>query len=164
MAFSLSLEKPTVVLRGGEQVLEDPSGRVEASIWLSALAPAVALVLVGVLACLWATRVAVIVPAVAAIGIAVALRLPLDTWEVRHTARFPQGVDLIPQSDPGDLTLRGEWEANARHAANQLSFWTVAIAVAAIVTSLVLEIRRRRGPVPPDAPPPPEVVVGGNVT
>ena len=67
-------------------------------------------------------------PSVGAIGVTIALLLPLDTWEAEHTARYPDGVDLIPRKDPSDLILRGEWEENARRTANQIGLWTIAIA------------------------------------
>ena len=81
----------------------------------------------------------------AAIGVTIALLLPLDTWEAEHTARYPDGVDLIPRRIPSDLILRGEWEENARRTAEQIGLWTIAIAVAAIAIATALEVRRRRG-------------------
>jgi hypothetical protein len=160
MAFSLADEKPTVAINGGRTVLGDPAGSTEASIWMSASAVAVLLLVVGAAASLVPTRFAVAGPAVAAVGLVVALQLPLDGWESRHSARFPQGVDLIRDGSRFDLILRGEWEANARHTANQLSFWAVAIAVSAILVAVLLEVRRRRGPTSPPVAPPPEAVGG----
>jgi hypothetical protein len=164
MAFSLEYEKPTVMLRRGKEVLGDPTGATEARIWLSALALVVVLLVVGMTACFLPRRFAVSVPAVTALGIAVALRLPLDTWEASHTSLYPQGVDLVRDHSREDKILRGEWEANARQTAEQLSFWTIAIAVAAIAVMILLEVQRRRHPVPPPVPPPPTTVAGGTPT
>jgi hypothetical protein len=164
MAFSLAAEKPTIVIQAGKPVLSDPSGSTEASIWGAAFAVVASLLLVGLVACLLPSRFALALPAAVASAVAIALRLPLGTWEERHTSRYPEGVDLIPQSDPGDLFLRGEWEENARRTVEQLSFWTIAIAAAAVVGTALLEIRRRRGPAPPPVPPPPRTVAGGTPT
>ena len=113
--------------------------------------------LIGVLALLLPARAAVFVPPIGAIGVTIALLLPLDTAEAEHTARYPDGVDLIPMKDPSDLILRGEWEENARRTANQIGLWTIAIAVAAIVVAAAIDVRRRRGVAPPPVPPPPEM-------
>jgi hypothetical protein len=164
MAFSLAVEKPTIVIEGGKPMLGDPSGSTEASIWGAAFAVVALLLVVGLLACLLPSRFALALPAATAIAVALALRLPLERWEERHTLRYPEGVDLIPRSDPGDLFLRGEWEENARRTVEQLSFWTIAIAVGAVVGALLLELRRRRGPAPPPVPPPPRTVAGGTPT
>src|ERR1041385_4038159 len=95
-------------------------------------------------------RVGVAATSIAAIAITVALLIPLGTWESRHSARFPVGVDLIPRSAGSeDIYLRGEWEANAKRTADQLGFSTIGIACAAIVVLGFLEVRRRRGAVPP---------------
>jgi hypothetical protein len=157
MALSLRLEEPTVEMRGARDILGDPTAGNETAIWLLSFVPSGALVLVGVVAMLLPGRIGVAVPALGAIGVTTALLLPLDSWESEHTVRFPQGVDLIPQRNPGDLILRGEWEENARRTAEQIGFWTIAIAVAAIGITVLLEIRRRRGIVGPPVPPPPEV-------
>jgi hypothetical protein len=161
MAFSLALEKPTIVVQDGRQVLGDPTGGVEAAIWSSAAAAPIGLLLIGTFACFVRSRLAVVAPAIVATGTAVLLLLPLDTWESRHTARYPHGVDLIPRRDPSDLILRGEWEENARRTAEQLSFWTVAIAFAAVLIAVALEVRRGRAPAPPPVAPPPGTVAGG---
>jgi hypothetical protein len=154
MAVSLAIEKPSVTTEGGKRVLGSPSNGREAAIWLLALLPPVAVVLVGVGATL-VPRFGVVVSAAAAIVAAVVLLVPLSGWTEEHTARYPDGVDLIPASDPGDLRLRGEWEDSARHTAQQLGAWTIGIAVFAIVLTIVLQARRgRRLPAPP---PPPEI-------
>jgi hypothetical protein len=160
MAFSLALDKPTVTVNeNGAEVLGDPSRSAVGTIYLLAFGVSAGIALVGVLA-LFAGRAGVHVPALAAIAVTVALLLPLGTWETDHTARYPQGVDLIPRSDPGDLILRGEWEDNAQRTARQIGFWTIVMAIAAMVVATALDIRRRRRPTPPPVPPPPEVVGG----
>ena len=157
MAFSLRFDEPSVrVAANGARVVEEPLGSTVALIYLLSFGVSAAVVLVGVAAMLVPGRVAgVVVPALGAIGVTVALLLPLDTWEADHTARYPLGVDLIPKRSVEDLMLRGEWEENARRTAQEIGFWTIVIAVAAIVITVALEIRRRRGVESPPVPPPP---------
>ena len=158
MAFSLVLDKPSVdVTRNGAEVLADPARSTVAAIYLLSIGVSALVVLIGVLALLLPVRAAVFVPPIGAIGVTIALLLPLDTAEAEHTARYPDGVDLIPMKDPSDLILRGEWEENARRTANQIGLWTIAIAVAAIAVSAAIDVRRRRGVAPPAVPPPPEM-------
>ena len=161
MAMSLAVEKPTVhhVVKHGSlvPVLGDPSGSNEAKIWVLTILFPLGLVLVGAAAA-FLGRVGVVPVARAAIGIAIALRVPLHTWAVHHSARFPLGVDNIPRSaGSGDIYLRGEWEGTAQHTAHQLGLATIVIAGVALLLFAAFEVRRRRGPVPPPAPPPPEV-------
>ena len=161
MAFSLWLDEPTVTVKeSGAEVLGDPSRATVGKIYLLSFGVSAAIVLVGLAALFVRRRVGVHVSALAAIAATTALLLPLGTWETEHTARYPQGVDLIPRSDPGDLLLRGEWEENAHQAARQIGFWTIAIAITAMVVATALDIRRRRRPTPPPVPPPPEVAGG----
>jgi hypothetical protein len=94
-----------------------------------------------------------VVSALAAIVVSVVLLVPLDGWADSHTARFPDGVDLVPKDDTSDLLLRGEWEESAVRTAQQLGGWTIAISIAAILLTFALRARRgRRAPVPPPAP------------
>ena len=156
MAFSLLVDKPSVeVTKRGVEVLAEPLRTTVATIYLLSFGVSACVVLVGVVALLLPTRTGIIVSALAAMGITIALLLPLGTWEVEHTARYPLGTDLIRKSDPGDLMLRGEWEENARRTAKEIGFWTIVMACVAIAITLALEIRRRRGVKPPPAPPPP---------
>ena len=158
MAFSLLLDEPTVLENG---TLADPSRGLVATIYLCAFGVSLLVVAVGVLSLLLQARVGIYIPPVAAIAVTLALLLPLDRWEAEHTARYPNGVDLVPRRDPSDLILRGEWEENAKRTADQIGLWTIAIAVAAIVIAGALEIRRRRGVVsPPVPPPPPDIATG----
>lgn len=145
LAFSLALEKPSVeVAKNGSEVLGDPTGANEAAIWLSSLGVAGAVVIVGLFAILLPARIGVILPAVVAIAVSLVLQAPLAGWEDDHAARFPQGVDRIPPADPGDLALRGEWEENARHTAEQIGRWTIVLALVAIAMAVLLEVRHRR--------------------
>jgi hypothetical protein len=161
MAMSLAIEKPTVhqVVSNGKIVekLGDPSGATERAIWLLAIVTPVGLVLIGVGAMLIG-RWGLIISALTAIGAATALLVPLDTWTHEHTARYPDGVDLIPASSTSDIYLRGEWEGTARHTAEQLGVVTIVLAGVAVAIFALLEVRRRRGIAPPVPPPPPEVV------
>jgi hypothetical protein len=164
MAMSLAVESPTVhhVLRHGSLVrtLGDPSGSNEAKIWLLTAVFPLGLVVVGAAATLLG-RVGVVPVALAAIGFAIALLLPLHSWAGHHSARFPLGVDNIPRSaGSGDIYLRGEWEGTARHTAQQLDLATIIIAGVALLLFVAYEVRRRRGPLPPPAELPPEVVEG----
>jgi hypothetical protein len=164
MAITLGVEKPTVthVLRQGKLVekLGDPSGAIEARIWLLSAAAAAALVLIGVGGMLIG-RAGVISSALAAIAVAAALLVPLDTWTSRHTARYPDGIDLIARQSTSDIYLQGEWEGTARHAAEQLGIATIVLGGLAIAVFTVIEARRRRRAVAPAPPPPPEVATGG---
>jgi hypothetical protein len=164
MAMSLAVEKPTVhhVLSQGKMVekLGDPSGATERAIWLLALVPPVGVVLIGIGGMLIG-RAGVIASALAAIGASVALLVPLDTWTHDHTARYPDGVDLIPRASTSDIYLRGEWEGTARHTAEQLGIVTIVLAGLAIAIFALIDVRRRRHGVMPAPPPPPEVMTGG---
>jgi len=165
MAFSLKLDKPSHHLtKKGTLALGDPTKGTIGTIYLLAFAVAVGVVLVGLLASLLRSRLASVVPALAAILACVLLLLPLGTWTAEHTRRYPLGVDNIPPRSPQDLFLRGEWEQNARTTAHQIGLVTIGIAIAAIVISVALELRRRRGIEGPAVPPPPEVVGAPEMT
>ena len=157
MAFSLRFDEPsTRTAASGATIVAEPLKSTVASIYLLSFGVSAIVVLVGVAAMLVPGRVGgVVVSALGAIGVTVALLLPLDTWEAEHTARYPLGVDLIPKRSVEDLMLRGEWEENARRTAQEIGFWTIVIAGAAIVITVALEIRRRRGVESPPVPPPP---------
>jgi hypothetical protein len=162
MAMSLAVEKPGVrhVGKLHKAVPADPTGSTEAKIWLLAVLPALALVLLG-LASMLLRRTGVIVTSLGAIALSIALLVPLGGWTNGHTARYPLGVDLTRPSSPGDIYLRGEWEANAKRTAEQLGLATISIAGAAIAIVLLLEFRRRRGLERPVPPPPPLTAMSG---
>jgi hypothetical protein len=162
MAMSLAVEKPSVGHTGKlhKAVLGDPTGSTEAKIWLLAAAPSLALALLG-LGSMLLRRTGVVVTSVGAIALSIALLVPLGGWADGHANRYPAGADLIPANTTGDIYLRGEWEANAKHTADQLGAATISIAAIAIVIVGLLEFRRRRGLVRPLPPPPPETAMGG---
>jgi hypothetical protein len=166
MAMSLAVEKPSVqhVVKHGKTatLFGDPTGTTEAKIWLLAMVPALALVLLGVAAMLLG-RAGVVLSSLGAIALTVALLVPLGGWAKGHADRYPLGVDLIPPTASGsqDIYLRGEWEATAKRTAEQLGIATTSIAGVAIVVFLLLEFRRRRGLVRPLPPPPPVITMGG---
>jgi hypothetical protein len=168
MAFTLRVDKPSHYLRkDGTVGIGDPTKATIGTIYLLALAVAAALVLVGLLARLLRSRLAVIVPAVAAIAFSVLLQLPLNTWAAGHTKRFPYGFDNIPdhigkKPNPVNLFLRGEWEQTAKTTAHQIGLVTIGLAIAAIVICVLLEVRHRRGrDAIPVGPPPIELDTGG---
>jgi hypothetical protein len=158
MATTLALEKPYVVQWNGPNHLitmwHDPTTKDVASIWLWAMVPPLALVLIGLVS----TRLkyGFYVPCVAAIVIAMAVVHKTGIWAVHHTRRFPLGVDNIPASVPASNKYDpGQWEKMARETAISLQHWTIAIAVAAMVVTAGLAVRRRyfaRRPVPDFVP------------
>jgi hypothetical protein len=152
MAFSLAVERPGIV--HGKPT--GATSSTEAKIWLLALLPSLAVSLVGLAATL--VPRGVLASAAAAIVATLIVIVPLGTWERRHTGRYPDGVDLIAKGDSSDIFLRGEWEQTARQTAASIAHWTIALAVAAAVIAVALELagRRKRPPVPP----PPEIVGG----
>jgi len=161
MAFSLLLEEPSVQqTRRGAEVLGDPTTANEVAIYASSFLVSALVVGLGVAALLLSRSVALFLPAGGAILATLLLLIPLDTWQKEHTARYPDGIDLIPRRDPSDLILRGEWEASAKQTADQIGLWTIAIALAAMALHIAFEVRRRRGAVSPPAPPPPPKTVG----
>jgi hypothetical protein len=154
MAFALKFDKPAhSVVSTGALGLGDPTKATVGKIYLLAFATALGVVLVGTLASLLRWRLAAVVPAAAGIVTSILLLLPLETWVAEHTKRYPLGIDWIPPSSPTDLMLRGEWEEMARTTARQIGFATIGIAIASIVLTVVLDLRRRRGPAPTEFPP-----------
>lgn len=152
MAASLALERPRVIqwTSGGRLLTtwHDPTRATEARVWLWALVPPALLVLAGLAASF--LRLGFYVSCAAGIVIAVAVAHRLDTWAAHHAARFPNGVDLIPSSNPAsDKFDHGQWEAMARSTAVSLEHWTIAIALAAASIAAGLSLRRRYGRRPP---------------
>lgn len=162
MAFTLKIDKPSKhVSATGKVVLGDPTKGTVGTIYLAALGVTGALVVVGVLAVLLRSRLAPIVSAVAAIVASVLLILPLGTWAAGHTKRYPLGVDNTPKGAT-DIFLPGEWEQNAKTTADQIGFVTIGLGIAAIVVTVALDIRRRRGREGMLVEPPPiELDTGG---
>jgi hypothetical protein len=143
MAASLAIEKPHVVQwRDGSalrQRFHDPSASNELRIWLWALLPPLLLVLAGLVA----TRLPVgfYIACVAAIVDAMAVVHKTSTWAVHHTARFPQGVDLIPTNSISNRFDPGEWEGQARDTALSLEHWTIGLALASMLVIAALALR-----------------------
>lgn len=120
----------------------DPTGANVAHIWLWALVPSVVLVVVGFIA----SRIPLgfYVSCVAAIVVAMGVAHNTGTWERHHTARFPNGEDLIPKSNTfSNLFDPGEWEKDARDTALSLQHWTIGIAIAAMLVMGLLWVRSR---------------------
>ena len=164
MAASLAIDTPRrVQWRGPHGIIEvdHPSpGSTEAKIWLLALVPSAILLLVALGAMLW-RRGGVYVVSAAAIVLALGLPHRLDRWTKHHTARFPHGIDLIPDGSNSNLASRGEWEASARDTVLSLTHWTIGIALGAALVVVALALRRRLAPRTGAGGPPLPVVTGG---
>lgn len=146
MAFSLKLDKPSRHTNAkGAIVLGDPTKGTVGTIYLCAFALVAGLVLVGVLASLLRSRLGGLIPAAAGTVAAVLLLVPLGSWAAEHTARYPLGIDNIPPKSPQDLFLRGEWEQSAQSTAHQIGLVTIGMGIAAIVLTVLIDLRRRRG-------------------
>ncbi len=148
MASALAQEKPhTIQWKGCRSGIcttwHDPTTANVARVWLWALLPPLALVLVG-----WiATRLPLgfYVSCAAAIVIAMAVVHDAGAWQRHHTARFPNGVDLIPATNAASNKFdRGQWEREAHATAVSLQHWTIALALAAMVVMAYLWLRAHR--------------------
>jgi hypothetical protein len=146
MASTLALEKPhTIQWRDGSRLLttwHDPTSATVARAWLWAMVPPLVLLLIGAIA----TRLPLgfYIPCLAAVPIAMAVVHKTATWERHHTARFPNGVDLIPASNPQSNKFDpGQWEGMARETALSLQHWTIALALASASVMALLYVRRR---------------------
>ncbi len=124
-------------------VYHHAAASMEARIWLAAAADAAILVLVGAVANLY--RRGTYVSALGAIVLALATVHRLDHWTALHTLNYPLGMDLIGETSTSNTLSKGQWEATARITSLSFAHWTIALAVAAIVISLALELRQRRG-------------------
>jgi hypothetical protein len=158
MASTLAQEKPRVVqwTSGGklQTTYHDPTAATEARIWLWALLPAALLIIVGYVA----TRLpyGFYVSCLAAIVDAMAVVHKTAVWERHHVQRFPNGVDLIPASNPQSNKFDpGQWEHMARATALSLEHWTISLAVISILVVAGLTVKRRyfgRRPAPAYGP------------
>jgi len=165
MAASLAVERPALSYTtnaAGKVVTHyhDASAGTEAKIWALAIVMPAILQLVGVAAMVW-RRGGVYLVCLTAIALAVVLPDRLDEWARRHTARFPQGIDLVQDSDPSDLSSHGEWEANARETAVSLAHWTIGLALGAVALAIALAVLRRRRGARPPRPPVEALTTGG---
>lgn len=148
MSSTLAQEKPhTIQWKGCHSGIcttwHDPTTGTEARVWLWALLPPLVLVLVGWLAC--RLPLGFYVSCVSSIVLAVAVVHKTATWERHHTARFPNGVDLIPASNAqSNQWDPGQWEKEARATALSLHNWTIGVAIAAVAVMTFLWLRRRQ--------------------
>ena len=140
MASSLAIDRPRIV---GTHELPPSSGS-EAKVWLAALIAPGIMVAIGTVA-LPLRRHGVYASALAGIALCLALPPISHGWIARHTARFPLGMDFVRDSNPSNLSSRGEWESAAQSTVSSVTHWTLALAIGAIVIGVLLEIRRRTG-------------------
>jgi hypothetical protein len=146
MGASLAIARPQIFswLHDGHRrtVFHQPTGAEEARIWLWSLLPAAILIAIGLLACLW--RHGVYVSCASGIVLALGVTHRVGSWERHHTARWPRGIDNIPDAWSSDTVPRGAWEHDAAVAAYSLSHWTIGLALTvAVVYTLVLYRRMR---------------------
>lgn len=146
MASALAQEKPRLVQwrSGGhlKTTYHDPTTSTEARIWLWALLPPALLIVVGWLA----TRLphGFYIACLAAVVDAMAVAHKVDIWQKHHTARFPNGVDLIAANNPASNKFDpGQWERMAHETALSLEHWTIALALIAIAVTAGLTLKRR---------------------
>jgi hypothetical protein len=146
MAASLAIARPNIISWNHDGKLtqrwHDTTPTVEARIWLWSLVPLAVLLAVGVLASLW--RYGVFISAAAGIAIALGVTHRLPTWERHHTARWPRGIDNIPDKWSSDQVPRGDWEKRAAQAAYSLSHWTIGLAIAITAVYALVLWRRAR--------------------
>jgi hypothetical protein len=130
------------------------SSATEAKIWAAALIPSAILVGIGFLAVL-VRRWGIYISLAAALVICLVLPLPLDTYVNRHTERFRYGADFVRDSNPANVSSRGEWEAAAKETVISMTHWTIGLIVIATVIMVAVDVRRRRRGVEPTPEPPP---------
>jgi len=155
LAASLALDRPRIVgVHEGP-----PSGGREATIWAAALiTPAILLAVGG--AALPLRRYGLYASAVAGIVLCLVLPPVSHGWIARHESRFPLGMDFVKDSDPSNLSSRGEWEHAAQDTIASITHWTLVLAFGAILVGVLLEWRRRRGEDAILILPPPAAVTG----
>jgi hypothetical protein len=153
MAVSLAIEKAHAYewMRHGRlfRVYHQPIASLEVKIWLLALVPPLLLVVVG-----WAASFfpyGLYVTCLAAVVDALLLTVRLGRWERHHTARFPFGEDLIPDSSTSSLTSRGQWEHEAAGTVRSLVHYAIGLALAATIILVLRAVRGRRGTTAPAA-------------
>ena len=65
-------------------------------------------------------------------------------WETHHTARFPNGVDLIAKNNfQSNQFDPGQWEHMARATALSLQHWTIGLALVSIAVVAGMTVKRR---------------------
>lgn len=148
MASALAQERPTKIQWQGCKhgictMWFNPSTSNEARIWLWALVPSVVMVVVGLIA----TRLPLgfYVSCLASIVVAMAVVHKTAIWEKHHIARFPMGIDLVPDHGYAfsNQWTRGQWEKGALDTALSFQHWTIGIALAAMLVMASLWVRSR---------------------
>jgi hypothetical protein len=136
-----------------DRSLGPPTARNEALIWLCALVPSLALVVIGTSAA-FLRRGGIYISCACGALLALALRIRLDTWTRHHTLRFPYGVDNIRDTSNSNQLNRGEWEHNARETV--ISIGNVTVILALIIVALYVfghwrRVRALSHALPPEA-------------
>jgi hypothetical protein len=144
VAAALATDRPRVLVEwrtahGSARVFDEPTTMTEAKIWLLALAVVSIVLLAASVGSLLPFGPAL--PALAGAVVPWLLLVRLDEWVDHHTQRFPHGNDLTRGNNT--LFLKGDWEVQARATVRELVWATAGIGTVALVTYLVLEIRRR---------------------
>jgi hypothetical protein len=167
LAYSLALEDPqtTYTTVAGKHVLvqNPPSGWDEAKIWLLALLPSLAVVLVGYGCCRF-RRYGVYLSVAGGLVVTFVSTYGLAAWEKGHVHRFPYGADMLPPTSSSDPFLRAQWEADAVRTIHQLHWAGVALGLGVVGLTLFGELRRRRRRRPlPESEPPPAIAAGSGM-
>lgn len=149
MAASLRVDRPgvtTTTSAAGKTTVHyhQTAGSTELKIWALALVPVAILLSIGVLCMVW-RRLGFHVVCLSAAVLAYLVTLPLESWVKGHSSRWPTGFDLVPDDDPSNLLLRGEWEHNARETVVSLAHWTIGLAAGIAAIAALLELKRRLG-------------------
>jgi hypothetical protein len=134
-------------------ILADPTARNEALIWLYAFLAILLLVAVGFVFSTLRRFGAYLSCAAGVVG-ALLLRVNLDVWALHHSARFPFGVDNVPDSNTSNQIARGEWEANAKETVHSIGNATILLALGIVLVYVISHWRRVRAlahTLPPDA-------------
>jgi hypothetical protein len=146
MATSLAIARPRVVswMHHGKLIsrFHAPAASVEARIWLWALVPLAVMLGVGLLASLW--RFGGFVSCAGGIVLALAVTHRVNEWARHHTARWPRGIDNIPDKWSSDQVPQGAWEKDAAQTAFSLSHWTIGLAIVIVLVYLLALYRRMR--------------------
>jgi hypothetical protein len=155
LASSLRFDTPKIV-----GIHEFPSTTAtELKVWAAALVAPAIILGVGA-AALPLRRYGVFVTAVAGVVMCIVMPRLSQRWIPGHVARFPLGMDFIPDKSPSNLSSRGEWEQAAQATIVQMMHWTLVLAIGALVVATLLEVRRRRGAEAIIVAPSPAVITG----
>lgn len=149
MASTLAQERPTKIQWKGCHsgvctVWQNPSTANEARIWLWALVPSLVLVVVGWIAARF--PLGFYISCVASIVIAMGVAHDTAKWAKHHIARFPMGIDLVPDHGHAfsNQWNRGQFEKSALETTLSFQHWTIGIALAAMLAMAALWVRTRR--------------------